>query len=231
MRRFAGRSIAAVVTLLGAVLVVLAPQGGAQTGYPPPTTTVVTSTTTSTVVNTTTTRPGATTTTTRPVATTTTVAGCPNPTGSQDAGAFNVGASFSIRMQPACPFDVGSLVGINVNGQGIGTKEADGSGGVNVAVRVVSETTLEIDDPITVAGQCGVNTVVATGSSRGTGVTQTATFTVLCPGGAARAVKGRVAFTGANLLRWGAAAAALAALGGVLMVASRRRRASDNPTA
>jgi hypothetical protein len=148
---------------------------------------------------------------------------CTTPSGSQDVGGVNVGASFTVRIQPVCLFDVGSLVSINVNGQGIGTKEADASGGVNVAVRVVSQTMVEIDDPIQVAAQCGVNTIVATGVSSGTPVTQTASFTILCPGGAAQAVRGRVAFTGANLLRWGGGAAVLVALGGVLLVTARRR--------
>ena len=148
---------------------------------------------------------------------------CTTPTGSQDVGGVNVGASFTVRIQPVCLFDVGSLVSLTVNGQGIGTKEADASGGINVAVRVVNQTTIEIDDPITVAAQCGVNTIVATGESDGTPVSQTASFTILCPGGAAKAVKGRVAFTGANVLRWGGGAAVLVALGGVLLVAARRR--------
>lgn len=156
---------------------------------------------------------------------------CTTTTGSQDAGAFNIGATFTIRIQPVCLFDVGSLVALTVNGQGIGTKEADAGGGINVVVHIVSATQIEIDDPVTVAAQCGVNTVVATGESNGTPVTQTATFTILCPGGAAKAVRGRVAFTGANVLRWGAGAAALVALGGVLLVTARRRRSHSAPTA
>ena len=149
--------------------------------------------------------------------------GCTTPTGSQDVGGVNVGASFTVRLQPVCLWDVGSLVALTVNGQGIGTKEADAGGGVNVAVRVVSQTMVEIDDPIQVAAQCGVNTIVGTGESAGTPVTQTATFTILCPGGAAKAVRGRVAFTGANLLRWGGGAAVLVAFGGLLLVTARRR--------
>ena len=92
-----------------------------------------------------------------------------------------------------------------------------------MAVRVVSQTQIEIDDPITVAAQCGVNTIVASGPSDGTPVPQTATFTILCPGGPAQAVRGRVAFTGANLLRWGGGAAVLVAIGGFLLVTARRR--------
>ena len=149
--------------------------------------------------------------------------GCTTPSGSQDVGGVNVGASFNVRIQPVCLFDVGSLVSLTVNGQGIGTKAADTSGGINVAVRVVSQTQIEIDDPITVAARCGVNTILASGKSNGTPVTQTANFSIQCPGGAAKAVRGRVAFTGANLLRWGGGAAVLVALGGVLLVTARRR--------
>jgi hypothetical protein len=154
--------------------------------------------------------------------------GCSTPTGSQDVGGVNVGATFTVRIQPVCLFDVGALVSLTVNGQGIGTKEADASGGIDVVVRVVSQTVIEIDDPITVAAQCGVNTIVASGESDGTPVTQTARFTILCPGGAAQAVRGRVAFTGANLLRWGGGAAALVAIGGFLLVTARRRSRASN---
>ena len=152
---------------------------------------------------------------------------CTPLSGTQDAGAHNIGAVFTVRLTPVCLFDVGSLVGISVNGQDIGTKEADTGGGVNVTVRVVSATQLEIDDPVTVAGQCGVNNIVATGPSSAARaqVTQTATFTVLCPGVTpAKAVKGRVAFTGDNILRWSAVAAVLIVLGGFIVTTTRRRR-------
>ena len=237
MRRLALRFATAVAALSCVAAFLIAPHTGAQTGYPPGTTTSTVvpgaTTTTSPGQVTTTTRPGQTTTTTPgqatttvPGQTTTTLSGavCTTPRGSQDVGGVNVGASFTVRIQPVCLFDVGSLVSLNVNGQGIGTKEADVSGGINVAVRVVSQTTIEIDDPITVTAQCGANTIVATGESNGTPVTQTASFTILCPGGgAAKAVRGRVAFTGANLLRWGGGAAVLVALGVVLLVTARRR--------
>ena len=148
---------------------------------------------------------------------------CTTPTGSQDVGGVNVGSTFTVRVQPGCVFDVGGLVSLTVNGQNIGTKAADATGGINVVVRVVSTTQLEIDDPVQVPAQCGVNTIVASGQSGGTPVMQTASFTVLCPGGPATPVRGRVAFTGANVLRWGGGAAALVALGGVLLVVARRR--------
>ena len=149
---------------------------------------------------------------------------CTPISSAQDAGAHNIGDVFTVRMTPVCLFDPGSTVGISVNGQGIGTKAADAGGGVNVQVRVVSATQLEIN-PL-VAGQCGANNIVATGPSSAARaqVTHTANFTVLCPGVTpAKAVTGRVAFTGDNLLRWGGGAALLVALGGVLLVAARRR--------
>ena len=156
---------------------------------------------------------------------------CTPVTSAQDAGAHNIGDVFTVRMVPVCLFDAGAIVGISVNGQGIGTKAADAGGGVSLQVRVVSATQLEIDDPVTVAGQCGANNIVATGPSSAARaqVTHTANFTVLCPGAQpASAVRGRVAFTGANLLRWGAIALVLIAAGAFFVYADRRRaRARD----
>ena len=59
------------------------------------------------------------------------------------------------------------------------------------------------------------------------GNTVTGHFTVVCPGaavGPSAAGTGRVAFTGANIMRWGMAAAALIAVGILLVMGSRRRR-------
>ena len=152
---------------------------------------------------------------------------CTPLSSAHDAGAHNIGDVFTVRMMPVCLFDPGSIVDLTVNGQGIGTKAADAGGGVNVQVRVVSATQLEIDDPITVASQCGANNIVATGPSSAARarVTHTATFTVLCPGAQpATAVRGRVAFTGDNILRWSAVAAVLIVLGGFIVTTTRRRR-------
>ncbi|HWC12394.1 MAG TPA: hypothetical protein VG455_14375 [Acidimicrobiales bacterium] len=151
---------------------------------------------------------------------------CTVTVSAQDLGAYNIGDVFTARLTATCAFDAGAAVSISVNGQDIGTKAADAGGGVTVTVRVVSATQLEIN-PF-VAGRCGTNNIVLTGPSsaaRAT-VTHTGSFTVLCPGVTPpKAVRGRVAFTGDNILRWGAVAAALVAFGGVLTVGARRRRA------
>ena len=154
---------------------------------------------------------------------------CTATVGSQDAGAHAIGSSFSVVLAPTCALSPGALVSIVVNGQAVGTKAAAANGTVTVNVTVASATQLIINDPVTVAGQCGTNTIVATGPSAAAGgatVTQTATFTVLCPTGVAVATpvsRGRVAFTGANVLRWGAVALVLLAVGALLVVADRRR--------
>jgi hypothetical protein len=151
---------------------------------------------------------------------------CTATIGSQDAGSHAVGESFSIRLTPTCIWDAGSAVGIVVNGQSVGTKAANADGTVTVNVVVTSPTVLTINDPVNVTGHCGANTIVGTGKSSvagGATVTQTASFTVVCPTPAAQAVKARVAFTGANIARWGAIALALLAVGSLLVVADRRR--------
>lgn len=146
--------------------------------------------------------------------------GCASPT--VDAGAHAIGSSFSFVL--GCPFDPGSTVTITVNGQTVGTKTADASGAVTVNVTVVSQTVLQINDPVTAPGQCGPNSVVATGPANGSTGSITGGFTVLCPAGVVTAVPRRgVAFTGANILRWGAVAMLLVAVGAVLIVADRRR--------
>ena len=49
-------------------------------------------------------------------------------------------------------------------------------------------------------------------------------FTINCAAAAAPAAAGRVAFTGANVLRWGLAALALIGVGVLLVLGARRRR-------
>jgi len=150
---------------------------------------------------------------------------CTTTTGAQDAGGHLVGDVFTITLAPVCLFTPGASVTVVVNGVNVGTKVATAQGFITVTIRVNSQTELLIEDPVSVAGQCGTNTVVATGPStlaNGT-VTQTGTFQVLCPKGAATPVQGRVAFTGANIARWSAVALALVMLGGTLVVADRRR--------
>ena len=147
---------------------------------------------------------------------------------SGDFGAFPVGSTATLTIRAVCTFDAGGTATVVVNGQPAGTKPIQADGTVVVTVTVLSTTELSVN-PV-VRGQCGVNTVSVTGpsASAGTRVTQTATFTVLCPGvkPAAQAVRGRVAFTGANLMRWGAVALALVALGASLVMLDRRRARS-----
>ncbi len=148
-----------------------------------------------------------------------------------DAGTHAVGETFTIRLAPLCLWDPGSAVATTVNGQSVGTKVADAGGGINVAVTVVSATQLSIDDPVVVAGRCGGNNASGVGPSAtaGASVRATANFSIRCEGAAAaprpaRAARSGVAFTGANVLRWGAVALALLGVGAVLVIGARRRR-------
>lgn len=149
---------------------------------------------------------------------------CTTTTGAQDAGGHLVGDTFTINLAPVCTFVPGTSVTVVVNGVNIPGKTANAQGFVTVTVRINSQTEILIDDPVRVPAQCGTNTVVATGASpSGVTVSQTGTFQLLCPRGAATPVQGRVAFTGANIARWSAVALALVMLGGTLVVADRRR--------
>lgn len=188
-------SIAALVSMLGAITLLGAPAASAQTGYPP--------------------------------------GPCTPLTGAQDAGSHLVGQSFSTTLEPVCVFTPGSNVNIVVNGQVVGTKVANANGFVTVNITVgpsCGTVRLQVNDPVTVNGTLGANNIVATGPSSvaRANVTQTAVFRVLCPSaaGVAKPVRGRVAFTGANILRWSAVAIALVLLGSVLVVANRRRQAA-----
>ena len=144
---------------------------------------------------------------------------------SGNVGSFDVGDSFAITLRAVCTFTAGGTAAVTVNGQSAGTKPIQADGSVIVSVNVLSATQLSVN-PI-VGGRCGVNTVSVTGPSASarTNVTQSASFSVLCPGVAAvpRAVKGRVAFTGDNIARWSAVALLLVAIGGSLVMLDRRR--------
>ncbi len=154
---------------------------------------------------------------------------------SGDFGAFPVGATVTLTVRATCTF-TGTTATVIVNGQAAGTKPIGPDGTVVVTVTILSPTELSVN-PV-VRGQCGTNTVAVTGfsASARTTVTQTATFTVACPSvrpaagaaapgasPAARAARGRVAFTGDNIARWSAVALALVALGGGLVALDRRR--------
>jgi hypothetical protein len=143
---------------------------------------------------------------------------------SGDFGAFPVGSTVTLTIRAVCTFS-GTTATVVVNGQAAGTKPIAPDGTVVVTVTILSPTELSVN-PV-VRGQCGTNTVSVTGfsASAGTNVTQTATFTLDCPGvrPAARAVRGRVAFTGDNIARWSAVALFLVAVGGGLVMLDRRR--------
>jgi|GEM_PF-2886396 len=142
------------------------------------------------------------------------------------AGTHNVGSTFTVRLTPVCVWDPGVAVAVTVNGQSIGTKVADASGAVGVTVTVVSATQLSVDDPIAVAAHCGANNVSGTAPSSAAqaNVSATATFNVACPGAVAAPTRSGVAFTGANIARWGLIGLGLLAIGSLLVIGARRRR-------
>ena len=135
----------------------------------------------------------------------------------------SVGQTLTLTLTPECLFTPGSTVSITINGQAAGTKIANADGSVTVTVNILSTTLLGINP--NVPGHCGVNEVSSNGPSENAGqnVTQIGRFTVLCPAAAAQPVRGRVAFTGGNILRWCGVALFLVAVGGALVMADRRR--------
>jgi len=147
-----------------------------------------------------------------------------------DAGTHAVGETFTIRLATICLWQPGAGIATTVNGQFVGTKTADASSAVFVNVTVLSPTQLSIDDPVLVSAQCGQNTAVGVGpTAEGQTETATAVFNINCGAGtAARAgsVPGGVAFTGANILKWGGIALVLL-VGGWFLVGIARRRRTD----
>ncbi|MCA1684204.1 MAG: hypothetical protein LC708_03660, partial [Actinobacteria bacterium] len=114
--------------------------------------------------------------------TVTPVAPPPPCTGSQFAGTHSVGETFTIVFTPPCAFVSPPPVTKKVNGVAVGSHPAS-NGTVSVTITVVDRNTLSVDDPVLVPAVCGTNTATATGASAtGQPVTQTATFTVVCPG-------------------------------------------------
>ena len=123
---------------------------------------------------------------------------------------------------------------MNVNGGAAGNKPQNPTGGVTVNVAVQTTTSGLLNDPVAVTLRPGTNTINATGPTRTGNVTVTGIFTVTTPGGTnatgggggTTAPTSRVAFTGANILRWSLAAAALLAIGVLMVWGSRRRRSA-----
>ncbi|MDQ6909780.1 MAG: hypothetical protein M3Z84_03190 [Actinomycetota bacterium] len=154
---------------------------------------------------------------------------CTPTTNTVDLGSFNVGATLQPNLVPICLFDRGSSVAVTVNGQSVGTKTANATGGVSPSITVSSCNQLTVDDPVVVPAQAGPNNVSATGPSSAAKapVTVTGNFTVVCPAAGGAVTKaGGLAFTGANLLRWVAIALALVMVGFLMVRIVRRRRSS-----
>lgn len=154
--------------------------------------------------------------------------------GSTNLGSASPGQTISGTLGPGCDF-AGHTVAMTVNGASGGPKTANQSGGVPVSLVVTSTSSGQLNDPVTVPLKVGTNTISATGLNRaGQSVTVSGTFTVVAPqtattnapsssgGGAAS----RVAFTGANILRWSLAAAALLGIGALMVWGSRRKRST-----
>ena len=148
--------------------------------------------------------------------------------GAQDLGNVVVGQTFTFQLAPPCPWTPGAAINVVVNGVVIPGKVANASGFVDLTIRVVSETLLEVNPQV--PARCGINTIVGTGPSRVAGnrqVTQTATFNLVCKGAAvakpAVPVRGRLSLTGASVLPWAGGALALLMAGTLLTVAGRRR--------
>jgi hypothetical protein len=138
--------------------------------------------------------------------------------GSVFLGNASVGGTISGDL---CGFPAGSQATVNVNGTGGQTGPTDANGCKHVTIQISSQTQGILGDPVNVTIQCGSNSVTATGS----GVTSNGTFNVVCAAATpAAAPTSRVAFTGANILRWSVAAVALLALGALMVWGTRRRR-------
>ena len=153
---------------------------------------------------------------------------CTAVTGSQNVGEVTVGQQFILQIAPTCLFDPGATVTINANGVSF-TDTAEPNGFVLLNVNVLSTTELSIN-PV-VPARCGTNTVTATGPSSaavGGTATQTATFNLVCPGGATTTVpkagQGLLSRTGADSAGFVAIALVLVAAGSTAVVLTRRRR-------
>jgi hypothetical protein len=155
----------------------------------------------------------------------------PGCSGNTNLGQTAPGGTISGTIGPACHFT--GPVTMTVNGASGGTKTPNTGNGVNVSLQVVSTTQGLLNDPVAVPVQLGSNSLSATGPiAGGATATVTGTFTVVNPAATtttaapAAAPTSRVAFTGANILRWSLAAAALLAIGVLMVWGSRRRRSA-----
>lgn len=157
--------------------------------------------------------------------------GCVSPSQA-DAGSVPVGGTITIDLDPGCDWNPGTPLTVTVNGTTITGKVASSNGHGRVVITVISATQLSVDDPVLAPGQCGTNTVVASGASnvaRGGTSTHTETFTVVCPASVATPTAAgtkSLSLTGANLARWAAIALGLIVIGGLFVAADRRKARS-----
>ena len=161
---------------------------------------------------------------------------CRPLSGTQSNGTLSVGQATTIVLTPVCAFEDGTPVATTLNGVALGGRSAV-KGAVSVPVRVESATRLIADASTAVPAICGVNTIVASGRSAVAQavVTQTATFTVICPAAAAAAAAapgraspaqsgpGSVAFTGAAVLALVVVAFVVLVVGATALFGSRRQ--------
>ncbi len=150
---------------------------------------------------------------------TTTQASC--TPGNVTKGNVAVGQTFTFTL--CGNFAPGASVSITVNGAAVLTKTPTG-GAVVVVITVVSQTVVQVGDPVNAAAVCGINTVKATGPSAGGGsASPTGTFNLVCTS-SSTTNGGGIAFTGANIAKAVLVALALIGAGALLVIFQRRRR-------
>ena len=140
--------------------------------------------------------------------------------GNATAGTIKIGTTITFTL--CGTFKPGSTVSVVVDGNPPATKTANGDGSVTVVITVTSGSAGTLNDPVKIALNCGANNVVATGTSpSGGAAASTGTFSIDCT---PTTTSGGLAFTGANIFKFLAAALLLIAIGGALVLAERRRR-------
>ncbi|MGH9126340.1 MAG: hypothetical protein ACRDZ8_16680 [Acidimicrobiales bacterium] len=138
-----------------------------------------------------------------------------------------VGVGQTVTLTLCGGFADGATVSLKVNGSSVTTTKSPVNGAVTVVIQVISQTQLQVNDPVTAPANCGTNTVTATGS--GTPGTSTGTFTLTCSStttaaGSTTTTRSSLPLTGARILEALFVALALIAIGTVLVMVQRRRR-------
>jgi hypothetical protein len=153
---------------------------------------------------------------------------CNVTVGDIDLGVLN--SNTTIVFAPTCVFQPGVSVDVTINNITIPDRHADGSGIVNLHITNVINNTIVIDGhPVHVPVVCGVNTALVKGFSRvaNTHVTHHVRFHHHCPPEfkqpIPKAQPGKVAFTGANIVRWSLLALGALLVGGFLVGTTKRR--------